>query len=145
MPTILVAEALRQNGRCAEAVPEYRAAIARRPQYEFPYTRLSTCLIETHRLAEAEQTVRQLHTMNPKSQDAAMGLGLFAIMDGRVDESRRYFELVLAQDPGRTRAQLMLDFIDGTLPATDHRRLCDELQNVAGRKSLSTCDIQAAR
>ncbi|MET0214769.1 MAG: hypothetical protein ABW292_17290, partial [Vicinamibacterales bacterium] len=70
---------------------------------------------------------------------------LFAIMDGRVDESRRYFELVLAQDPGRTRAQLMLDFIDGTLPATDHRRLCDELQNVAGRKPLSTCDIQVAR
>jgi Flp pilus assembly protein TadD len=139
MPRILVAEALRQNGRCAEAVPEYRAAIARRPQYEFPYTRLSTCLIETHRLAEAEQAVRQLHTMNPKSQDAAMGLGLFAIMDGRVDESRRYFQLVLAQDASRTRAQLMLAFIDGTLPAAEHQRLCDELQNVSGRPLTSRC------
>jgi hypothetical protein len=139
MPTILVAEALRQNGRCAEAVPEYRAAIAGRPQYEFPYTRLSTCLIETHRLAEAEQAIQQLHTMNPKSQDAAMGLGLFAMMDGRVDESRRYFQLVLAQDPGRARAQLMLDFIDGTLPATEHQRLCDELQNVSGRPLTSRC------
>ena len=59
MPRILVAEALRQNGRCAEAV---RIPRRHRTQTadEFPYTRLSTCLIETHRLAEAEQAVRQL-------------------------------------------------------------------------------------
>ena len=46
-----------------------------------------------------------------------MGLGIFAVMDGRVDESRKYFVDVLARDPGRARANLMLAFIDGTLSA----------------------------
>jgi protein O-mannosyl-transferase len=139
MPRILVAEALRQNGRCAEAVPEYRAAIARRPQYEFSYTRLFVCLLEEQRLQEAELTLRQLYTMNPKSQDAVMGLGLFAIIDGRVDQARQYFQQVLAQDPGRPRAQLMVDLIDGTLPSAEHRRVCDELQKLAGRPLAATC------
>jgi tetratricopeptide (TPR) repeat protein len=147
MPRILVAEALRQNGRCTDAIPEYRAAIARRPQYEFPYTRLSACLIEAKRVEEAEHALRQLYEMNPKSQDAAMGLGLFAAMDDRVDESRRYFELVLAQDPDRARAQTMLAFIDGTLPPEEHRRLCDELQKVTGRPISAIChrDAQLTR
>ena len=147
MPRILVAEALRQNGRCMEAIPEYRAAIARRPQYEFPYTRLSACLIEANRLDQAEQALRQLYAVNPKSQDAAMGLGLFAVMDDRVDESRQYFKLVLAQNPNRPRAQTMLAFIDGTLPPPEHRRLCDELQKMTGRSLDSRChrDTQLAR
>jgi protein O-mannosyl-transferase len=141
MPRILVAEALRQNGRCMEAIPEYRAAIARRPQYEFPYTRLSACLIEAKRVHEAEQALRQLYAVNPKSLDAAMGLGLFAVMDDRVDESRQYFNLVLAKEPDRPRAQTMLAFIDGTLPPEEHRRLCDELQGVTGRALTSRCHV----
>jgi hypothetical protein len=145
MPRILLAEALRQNGRCAEAVPEYRAAIARRPQYEFPYTRLSVCLIQEHRLREAETALRQLQAVNPQSQDATMGLGLFAMLDGRLDESRGHLQRVLAQDPGSARAQQMMGLIDGTLSEADRGRVCDTLQTVTGRKPLSACDIQAAR
>ena len=52
------------------------------------------CLLEEQRLQEAELTLRQLYTMNPKSQDAVMGLGLFAIIDGRVDQARQYFQQV---------------------------------------------------
>jgi tetratricopeptide (TPR) repeat protein len=132
MPRILLAEALRQNGRCAEAVPEYRAAIALRPQDEFPYTRLSACLIEARRLKEAEEALRQLHVVNPSSQDAGMGIGLFAIMDGRVDEARKQFESVLQREPGRARARQMLEFLDGKPPEAQHERLCRELREAAG-------------
>ena len=140
MPRILVAEALRQHDRCSEAVPEYRAAIALRPRHEFPYTRLSACLIETRRIAEAEEVLRQLYAVNPQSQDAAMGLGIFAIMDGRIDESRKYFADVLARDPGRTRANQMLAFIDGKLSAVESERLCGELRQAAGEAfKLDAC------
>jgi Flp pilus assembly protein TadD len=132
MPRILLAEALRQNRRCAEAVPEYRAAIALRPQDEFPYTRLSACLIEGRRLKEAEEALRQLQTVHPASQDAGMGLGLFALMDARVEEARRHIEGVLEREPGRARARQMLEFMDGKLPEAEHQRVCQELRNAAG-------------
>jgi tetratricopeptide (TPR) repeat protein len=132
MPRILVAEALRQNRRCTEAVTEYRTAIALRPQYEFPYTRLSACLIEGRRFREAEDALRQLQAVNPASQDAGMGIGLFAIMDGRIDEARKEFEQVLEREPGRARARQMLEFLDGVLPQAEHERLCQELRSAAG-------------
>ena len=52
MPRILLAEALRQNGRCSEAATEYRAAIAIRPEDEFPYT-------ETRRLPDSRGAPRR--------------------------------------------------------------------------------------
>ncbi|MGH9257119.1 MAG: tetratricopeptide repeat protein [Vicinamibacterales bacterium] len=132
MPRILLAESLRQNGRCTDAVSEYRAAIAIRPRDEFPYTRLARCLIEGQRLAEAEEALRQLHSVNSTSTDASLGLGVFALLGGRLDESREHFQEVLTQEPGRARAKLMLAFIEGTLPAVEHQRMCKELQIVAG-------------
>jgi Flp pilus assembly protein TadD len=146
MPRILLGEALRQNERCAEAVPEYRAAIAIRPQDEFPYTRLAGCLLQGQRLDEAEGTLQQLRTVNPTSQDAAMGLGVFAILHGRLDESRAHFQDVLARDPGRERAKLMLGFVEGTLPEVEKRRLCAELQTVAGGTlTIDQCRTNAQR
>ena len=40
-PRILVAEAYRHENRCAEAIPEYRAAIALDPRMEFSYPKLA--------------------------------------------------------------------------------------------------------
>jgi Flp pilus assembly protein TadD len=133
MPRLLIAEALRQNGRCPEAVAEYRMAIAIRPSEEYPYTRLSRCLIQERRLREAEDVMRKLHAAHPASQDASMGLGVFAILDGRLSESRAHFQEVLGREPGHAGAKLMLGFIDGQLQAVEQRRVCAELQMVSGQ------------
>ena len=132
MPRILLAEALRQGGRCMEAVPEYRMAIAMRPQDEFPYTKLAGCLIEARRLDEAAETMRQLRSVNPGSHDALMGLGIFTLLGGNTDESRAHFQDVVAREPDRPRAQLMLDFIDGKLVTAEHQKVCAELEMIAG-------------
>jgi tetratricopeptide (TPR) repeat protein len=136
-PRTLMAEALRQNGRCDEAVAEYRAAIAFRPIEEFPYTMLARCLIQGGRLDEAEDALRGLLTINPASQDAAMGLGIFALLAGRLDESRVRFQEVLSRDPGRGQAALMLSFLDGSVSDADRRRVCDSLRAVTGKASVT--------
>jgi len=140
MPRILAGEALRQNGRCEEAVAEYRAAIAIRPVDEYPYTMLARCLIQGQRLGEAEEVLRQLMAVNPASQDASTGLGVFALLDGRADEARQHLQAVLARDPGRAQARLLLALIDGTLPAAERQPLCDALRTVAaGSTAIAAC------
>jgi protein O-mannosyl-transferase len=132
IPRVLVGEAFRQSGRCADAVAEYQAAIDMRPQEEFPYTGLARCLVEEGRLGEAEQVLRKLHTINPTSQDASMGLGVFALLDGRLAESRALFEETLYREPSRPRSLLLLAFIDGKLTPDQHQRVCQELRMLAG-------------
>jgi tetratricopeptide (TPR) repeat protein len=133
LPRVLVAEALRQQGRCDEAVVEYRTAIAIRPSDEFPYPWLARCLIEGGRIGEAEQVLRQLHAVNPTSQYASLALGFVAAADGRVDEARAHFADVLAHHPGDPQAGRMLAFIEGTLRDVDRVRICAELQRLGGR------------
>jgi Flp pilus assembly protein TadD len=144
MPRILAADALRQSGRCEDAVPQYRAAILIRPVDEYPYTMLARCLITSQRLTEAEETLRQLRALNPASQDASMGLGVFALLNGRPKESRAHFQDVLDQDAGRAQAKLMLAFIDGSLPASERGRLCEALRTVAGASTpIEACPTVA--
>jgi Flp pilus assembly protein TadD len=104
---------------------------------------LARCLIRVGRLDEAEDTLRRLKTVMPSSQDAAMGLGTFALLGGRLDESRAYFREVLTRDPRRGQAALMLSFLDGSLPDGDRRRVCDALKAVTA-KPLVVAGCEAA-
>ena len=132
MPRVMVGEAFRQNGQCPEAAEEYRAAIAMRPQEEFPYTKLAGCLIVMRDLDEAESVLQQLRAINPESQDASMGLGVFALLDGRIPDARAYLREAIDGDLPRERAALLLAFIDGTLPAGEIAAVCDDLRLMAG-------------
>ena len=140
MPRMLAADALRQSGRCEEAVPQYRAAILIRPVDEYPYTMLARCLVSAHRLDEAEDTLRQLQKINPQSQDAALGLGVFALLAGRLDEAGTLFQDVLSRDPNRTQARLMLSFIDGSISDDERAALCNALRVIAGRNTIERCE-----
>ena len=132
MPRVLVGEAFRQSGQCPDATSEYRAAIDIRPREEFPYTRLAGCLIEMHELDHAEMVLRELRAVNPQSQDASMGLGVFALLDGREGEARGYLREAVNRDPTRPRASLLLAFMDGALQPDETSRVCEELRAVAG-------------
>ena len=61
-----------------------------------------------------------------------MGLGVFALLDGRSEESRAHFRDVLDRESGRAQARLMLALIDGSLPEAERTRLCEALRTVAG-------------
>ena len=66
-----------------------------------------------------------------------MGLGVFALLDGRVDEARAYLREAVERATRRGRARsVLLAFIDGTLPADETRRVCDELQHGGRRPRL---------
>ena len=132
LPRVMVGEAFRQRGQCPDAAEEYRAAIDMRPREEFPYTRLAGCLVEMRELDQAEDVLRDLRAINPMSQDASMGLGVFALLDGRFADARTYLREAVDRDPPRPRASLMLAFIDGALPSDETRRVCEELRAVAG-------------
>jgi Flp pilus assembly protein TadD len=132
MPRVMVGEAFRQSGQCPDAAAEYRAAIALRPQEEFPYTRLAGCLIAMRDLDGAEGALQELRAVNPQSQDASMGLGVFALMRGQLPEARAYLGEAIDRDPARPRAARLLAFIDGTLPAGETAGVCEELRLIAG-------------
>jgi hypothetical protein len=132
MPRVLFGEALRQNGRCDAAIPEYRAAIAMRPAEEFPYTKLAGCLIEGRRLAEAEGALQQLRAVNPTSEEALMGLSVLAVAHGRKGEAGAYLRETLRQAPDHQQARLLLAFLDDALPAGERVRLCQDLKMLTG-------------
>ncbi|MBM3820053.1 MAG: tetratricopeptide repeat protein [Acidimicrobiia bacterium] len=132
VPRMLLAEALRQSGRCGDAVREYRVVTAARPQDPFAYGQMARCLIVTGRLSEAEPVLRRVRDLSPASPDGSMGLGVLAILRGRPGESRVHFGRVLERDPGHAQAQRLLAFIDNTLPDAERRRVCQELGATAG-------------
>ena len=132
MPRVLVGEAFRQTGQCVDAADEYRAAISLRPEEVFPYTRLAGCLVEMRDLDDAEDVLQQLRRVHPESQDASMGLGIFALLDGRVAAARAYLREAVDRDPPRPRAVVLLAFIDGTLPAQESAGVCHDLRSLAG-------------
>ena len=131
MPHLLLAEAYRHEGRCDSAIPEYAAAVRLAPGEEFGYTKLAGCLVEAHRFDEAERALLSLRRVNPKSQDASIGLGVVATLTNRIDEARRYFRESLARDPSSALMRQFTAFVDGTLPTAEHLRLCQDMHDAA--------------
>jgi pentatricopeptide repeat protein len=140
LPRTLLAESLRQSGRCEEAVAEYRTVIAMRPMDAFAHTALVRCLVETGELDDAIRVLRRLRAVSPASPDAAMGLGLIALLRSRPGEARFHYQEALEKDGGHVQARRMMAFLDRALPDTERRRICDELGTLAGgRVSVDLC------
>ena len=78
MPRLLLAETLRQNARCSEAVPEYRMVIAMGGLESFSYKKLIGCLLETRQLPEAERALDELRRLEPESPETATAQRLLA-------------------------------------------------------------------
>ncbi len=135
VPRVLLGDTLRQSGRCAEAVPQYLAAIEMRPEEELPYHALVRCLVQERRVEEAELPLQVLRTVKPMSHRAILDLGLIALLKGRGDESRALLREALTHAPDNARAKFLIAFLDGALPAEDSRRVCEHLQLVTGQPS----------
>ena len=144
VPRILLAEALRHEGRCQEAAVEYRAAIAMQPADEFAYSKLALCLVVDRRRDEARAVLAQLRSMNHVSDGASSGLGVIAVLDGNLSEARAHFEEIVAREPSNAQATTMLAFISGTLSPAEQQSLCRELQALAnGPVPVNACTAHA--
>jgi Flp pilus assembly protein TadD len=53
LPRLFLGESLRQTGRCAEAIPEYRAVLAQHAMTSFTSKKLLGCLLATDQKADA--------------------------------------------------------------------------------------------
>jgi|SRR5688572_20217939 protein O-mannosyl-transferase len=131
MPRLFLGETLRQNGRCPEAVAEYRAVLDLRTRDTFARKKLLSCLIQTGRIPEAETELHTLRTLEPESPESGLGLGLLAIAQGDTVAGRGYFAEVLAHNPGHQEASQFVALIDGTLPEPHRSRLCGLVRAVA--------------
>jgi Flp pilus assembly protein TadD len=131
MPRLFLGETLRQNGRCPEAVAEYRAVLELRTRDTFARKKLLSCLIQAGRISEAETELHTLRTLEPESPESGLGLGLLAIAQGDTVSGRQFFAQVLALNPGHQEASQFVALIDGTLPEPHRSRLCGLVRAVA--------------
>jgi protein O-mannosyl-transferase len=106
-----LAEALRQQGRPAEALPHYRAAVAARPGLASPRLALGSALRAWGRPAEALPWLRSalaLDSSDPRAHATlAMALDDLGREDEAIEELRRALEL----DPGLANARAGLDLL----------------------------------
>jgi Flp pilus assembly protein TadD len=112
LPRLALGDALHQTGRREEAIREYRAAIARRPQEPIAHTKLAHALAEVGRFEEATVVLEQLRARHPKSPIAFNALGGVALLAGDIGRARSYFQQALARDPQNTSARQALAALD---------------------------------
>jgi protein O-mannosyl-transferase len=67
VPRLFLGETLRQTGRCAEAVPEYRAVLAQHGMTTFTRTQLLGCLLQTNQVADARAELLELPEANRRA------------------------------------------------------------------------------
>ena len=60
VPRLFLGETLRQSDRCAEAVPEYRAVLARHGIPAFTRVKLLGCLLQTDQVADARLVLQEM-------------------------------------------------------------------------------------
>jgi protein O-mannosyl-transferase len=138
-PRLLLADAYRQSGRCKEAIPEYERVLALRPDNEKANINLASCLIREHRIDEAMTAMLRLEAINPASPDAVMTLGVLSALKNEPARAEAYFTTAIERHPSLGDARRMLAFVQGRLPAEDHRDLCTELGSMAQTFDVAAC------
>jgi hypothetical protein len=131
LPRLMLAEAMRERRGCGPAEPEYRRAMALRPQETFTYRKLAGCLVELNRVDEAEQVFGRLGEIDPKSADGPTGLAIVAMMRGRPLDSRTHLQDALSRDASTVLARQLLATIEETDHPSEALRLCREIQTLA--------------
>jgi len=113
LPRLMLGEAFRESGQCANAVPEYRLAVAGNPDEPMAYAHLGGCLIAINRLDEASRVFTAMNEHYPESAEAAAGLGLVAVAEGRLDEGQGLLRESLRRDGASVPVQQLLVALEG--------------------------------
>jgi Flp pilus assembly protein TadD len=101
-------DALRNAGRCDEAVAAYGRAIEILPGQLPAHLNRGICLAELGRFAEAEAAFKAAAAVDPTSARVHNNLGTLAARQGRLEQARGHFEEAMRLEPRNTRARILL-------------------------------------
>jgi cytochrome c-type biogenesis protein CcmH/NrfG len=130
-----LADALREQGRCADAVAAYRAVLALRPGHRDALNNLGICLAETGDRAGARAAFERALAVDPHFARAETNLGTLALLDQDPARARAHFERALELDPRNLAARRQLAALFETTfrdPAAA-ARLCREILALSPR------------
>jgi tetratricopeptide (TPR) repeat protein len=96
--------ALFQQGRAAEAVPHYEAALRLNPAYAEAQYNLGTALLQLNRLPEAVAAYERATRLQPASAEMQNNLGMALVRDGRLAQAAGHFARAVALDPDYAEA-----------------------------------------
>lgn len=113
------AEGYRELGLFAEAIGEYRRALALCPAFPDLRADLAMTLMEQGDLAGAVEAYRELVALSPRYAQGFVLLGTALYALGRHDEARGAWEQALSLEPENRRLGVYLSWVGGaaTLPA----------------------------
>jgi tetratricopeptide (TPR) repeat protein len=132
-PHYSLGDALREQRRCGEAIGEYRAVVAMRPDHRDALNNLGICLAETGQLAAAREAFERALAVDPGFARAETNLGGLALLERDPQRARRHFERALVLDPASVTARRQLATLHETVlgnPA-EAARLCREILAIA--------------
>ncbi len=98
-----LAQALREGGDLAAAVPLLRQAVATAPHDSEAWYNLGVALQEAAEWGEARQVLSEAARLDPARPEAHNLLGVVALQEGRQEDAARAFERALALDPDDAR------------------------------------------
>lgn len=132
-PHYALGDALREQGRCREAMGAYEAAIRVLPTEPAAHTNLGICLAELRRYAEAYAAFAEAVRLDPRRPGVRLNLGLAATLAGDAEGARRHLLAALADDPRSVGARAQLAELYETVfhNREEALRLCREIQHLA--------------
>jgi Flp pilus assembly protein TadD len=101
--------ALIKEGKAAEAVAEFRAAVEMSPGYATAQGNLAYAYQQAGRLDDAMATYQKLLELEPTNATARNNLATLYTRSGRNDEAIRELETLLQRDPGNETARRNLE------------------------------------
>lgn len=107
-PHYALADALREAGDCASAVPEYKTVVRLRPAHRDAHTNLGICLAQSGRLGEAETALRRALELDPAFARGYTNLGGVALLAGNPDAAKEAYLQAVAVDSRNVFARMQL-------------------------------------
>jgi len=107
-PHYALADSLREEGQCGEAISEYRTVVALRPAHRDAHTNLGICLAQMGQPDEAERAFRQALAIDPGFARGYTNLGALALLGGDTLRAREYYLSALVVDPDNVLARMQL-------------------------------------
>jgi Flp pilus assembly protein TadD len=111
-PHYALGDALREDGDCDGAVPEYRRAVALRPTEARIFMNLGICLAAVERNDEAAMALEQSRRLEPRNATTWYNLALVEADRGRLDRARYELGVAIGLDPKYAKARIRLVQID---------------------------------
>jgi Tfp pilus assembly protein PilF len=131
-----LANALGEQGRCHEALPEYETALRLSPQPEV-LTNYGLCLAAERRVPEAKRAFERALELDPGYAMAHHNLGLLALHAGDIEGAHAHFMRAVSMNPHDAwwRQNLMRIYELEIRDPAKTLELCRAIVRVAGRET----------